>query len=137
MSLPSDSRLPTLDGRKDGRMDDRMIAYCGIACTDCEAYVATQAGDMDALERMAKTAEEEYGTERTAADSMCDGCLTTTGRQIGYCHECAIRLCAVPRRVATCAHCDAYPCEKIEAFSKPGTPHRKMLDGIRATLGPK
>ena len=117
-------------------MNDRMIAYCGITCTDCDAYKATQANDIDALERMAKETSEQFGMEMTAADSMCDGCLSTTGRQIGYCHECAIRLCAIPRHVETCAHCDEYPCDRIEAFSKPDTPHRKTLDEICSSLHP-
>ena len=115
-------------------MTDRMIAYCGIVCTDCDAYKATQAEDMEALEAMAKKASEQFGIELAAADSMCDGCLAATGRQIGYCHECAIRLCAVPRGVETCAHCDDYPCDKVEGFSKPGTPHRKMLEKIYGAL---
>jgi hypothetical protein len=29
------------------------VAHCGPVCAECEAYEATQAGDMDALERMA------------------------------------------------------------------------------------
>ena len=115
-------------------MDERMVAYCGIVCTDCDALKATQAEDMDALEAMAKKASEEFGMEMTVADAMCDGCLSTTWRQIGYCHECAIRLCAVPKHVENCAHCDEFACDKVEAFSKPGTPHRKTLDGIRTTL---
>ena len=115
-------------------MDDRMVAYCGIVCTNCDAYVATQANDTDALERMAKKASEQFGTEMTVADAMCDGCLSTSGRQIGYCHECAIRLCAVPRHIESCAHCDEFACERIEAFSKPGTPHHTTLDDIRSSL---
>ncbi len=115
-------------------MDDRMIAYCGLICTNCDAYKATQAGDMEALERAAKETSEQYGMDVTAADMMCDGCLATTGRQLGYCQECAIRLCAVEKHVETCAHCDEYACDKVEAFSKPGTAHRKTLDGILASL---
>lgn len=61
-------------------MTDPMIAYCGITCTDRGAYRATQAQDMEALQRMAKEASEQFGMEMTAADSMCDGCLSTTGR---------------------------------------------------------
>jgi len=117
-------------------MDERMVAYCGIVCTDCDAYKATQAEDMDALTAMAEKASGEFGMEMTVADAMCDGCLATTGRQIGYCHECAIRLCAVPKHVETCAHCDAFACDKVEGFSKPGTPHRKTLDDIWASLHP-
>lgn len=117
-------------------MDDRMIAYCGLICTDCDLYKATQANDIDALERSAKETSEQYGMEMTAADMMCDGCHATTGRQLGYCHECAIRLCAIHKEIETCAKCDGYPCDKVEAFSKPGTPHRKTLDEIYASLNP-
>lgn len=117
-------------------MDDRMVAYCGLICTDCDAYKATQAEDMEALERMAKEASEQFDMEMTVADAMCDGCHATSGRQIGYCHDCAIRLCAVPKHIETCAHCDDYVCEKIDGFSKPGSAHRKTLDDLRALLNP-
>jgi hypothetical protein len=113
---------------------DRMIGYCGLICTGCEAYVATQAEDMDALARMAEESSEQFGIEMTAADAMCDGCVATTGRRIPYCHECAIRLCAIQRHIETCAHCDDYACERIEAFSEPGSPRRATLDEIRSSL---
>jgi hypothetical protein len=118
-------------------MDDRMVAYCGLTCTDCDAYKATQAEDMDALERMAKEATEQLGEEMTLADAMCDGCRSLTGRRIAYCHQCVIRLCAVQKHIENCAHCEEYPCEKVEGFSKPGSPHRETLDGIWASLHPK
>jgi len=111
-----------------------MVAYCGLMCTDCDAYKATEAEDMEALERMAKEASEQFGMEMTVADAMCDGCLSTTGRQIGYCHECAIRLCAAPKHVKNCAHCAEFACDKVEAFSKPGSAHRKTLDDIWSSL---
>ena len=115
-------------------MGERMVAYCGITCTDCDAFIATQAEDMNALEKMAAAASEQLNVEMTVADAMCDGCRSTTGRQIGYCHECAIRVCAVQKHVETCAHCSDYACEKVEGFSKPGTPHRATLDQIYADL---
>ncbi|MFC2078010.1 DUF3795 domain-containing protein [Candidatus Bipolaricaulota bacterium] len=115
-------------------MSDRMMGYCGLICTDCEAFTATQAEDMVTLSRMAKEASEQLGVEMTMADAMCDGCQAKTGRQIGYCHECAIRLCAVQKHIENCAHCDDYACEKIEGFSKPGSPQRATLDNIRSSL---
>jgi hypothetical protein len=115
-------------------MSDRMVAYCGLICTDCEAYEATQAEDMEALTRMAKESSQQSDIEMTAADAMCDGCVATTGRRIPYCHECAIRLCAIQKHIRTCAHCDDYACEKIEAFSKPGSPRRATLDEIWSSL---
>jgi hypothetical protein len=63
----------------------RMVAYCGLVCTDCESYTATQTGDRKALEELARKAETDYGVETTAVGCMCDGCLPATGRKMGYC----------------------------------------------------
>ena len=115
-------------------MNDRMVAHCGLICTECEAYEATQAEDMEALERMARETTDPLGTEVTLADMMCDGCIATTGRRIPYCHECSIRICAVQKHVENCAHCNDYPCETLDAFSTPGKPRRATLDAIRASL---
>lgn len=115
-------------------MDQRMVAYCGIVCTECDAFVATQAGDHDALEQMARQASEQLGISMTAEETECDGCVAVTGRQIPYCSQCAIRACGVDRLVENCAHCGDYPCPRIEAFAKPGSKHRTTLDAVRASL---
>lgn len=114
---------------------ERLIAYCGLVCSECDAYVATQANDLEALERLAQQAREEFGMEdATAERTMCDGCLTDTGRQIGYCATCEIRACGVERGVANCAHCIDYACEKLESFFVQATNARSTLDEIRASL---
>ena len=115
-------------------MERRMVAYCGIVCSECDAFVATQAQDREALEKMAKRTSEEFGISMTADDAQCDGCLATTGRQIGYCGQCAIRACGADYLVENCAHCDEYACPNIEAFAKPGSKHRATLDAIHEKL---
>jgi hypothetical protein len=105
-----------------------------LICTDCDAYKATQSEGTEALERMAKEASEQFGTEMAVAGAMCDGCRATTGRQIGYRHQCAIRLCAVPKHIETCAHCDEYACEKVDGFVEPGSAHRETLDDVWSSL---
>ncbi len=32
---------------------ERILAYCGLVCSECPAYLATQAGDTAALEEVA------------------------------------------------------------------------------------
>ncbi len=114
---------------------DRIIAYCGLVCSDCDAYLATQANDVEALERLARQWQQEFGVEdATAEGTMCDGCLTDTGRQIGYCATCEIRVCAVDRAVVNCGHCDDYACETLEAFFADAPDARPVLDEIRASL---
>ena len=112
-----------------------MIAYCGLVCTDCPAYLATQADDRAALEQVTAQWREEFNAPEITVESViCDGCLGTAGRKCGHCFECDIRACAMARAVANCAHCDDYGCEKITEFFGFVPDAQSRLDGIRALL---
>jgi len=114
---------------------DKIIAYCGLTCTDCDAYIATQADDRAALERVTAKWRQEYNIPNvTVEDVICDGCLTSDGRHCSHCSDCEIRACGVARGVANCAHCDAYVCDKLEAFFGFVPDARTTLDAIRAGL---
>ena len=41
-------------------MAETMIAYCGLVCSECEAYQATQANHMPALEALAVRWSAEF-----------------------------------------------------------------------------
>ncbi|HSJ57205.1 MAG TPA: DUF3795 domain-containing protein [Anaerolineae bacterium] len=114
---------------------DPMIAYCGLTCTSCEAYVATQANDREALERLAAYARENYGQpDATAEGTMCDGCLSNSDRLCGYCAVCDVRACAMALNLANCAHCTDYGCAKLANFWSMAGEARTTLDAIRAGL---
>jgi hypothetical protein len=114
---------------------DKIIAYCGLVCTDCPAYIATQADDRAALERVAAQWREEFSAPNITVESViCDGCLTDEGRKCGHCFECEVRACGVEHGVANCAHCDGYVCDKLETFFGFVPDARVTLDGIRAGL---
>jgi hypothetical protein len=118
---------------------DKMIAYCGLICTECPAYIATQADDHAALERVAAMWREEFNAPDITVESViCDGCLGTIGRKCGHCFECEIRACAMALNLANCAHCADYArpggCEKLEGFFGFVPEARATLDGIRAGL---
>ena len=111
---------------------DRMIAYCGLVCTDCPAYVATQADDREALERVAAQWRKEYNAPTITVESViCDGCLGESGHKCSHCAECKIRACAVARGVANCAHCADYACETLEGFFGFVPDARETLDEVR------
>jgi hypothetical protein len=115
-------------------MAEQMIAYCGLVCTECPAYVATQAGDMEALERVAAEWSEEFNATLTAADCLCDGCISGSERLSSYCGECEVRACALGRGVINCAYCDDYGCEKITGFFNFAPDAKARLEEIRSTL---
>jgi hypothetical protein len=113
----------------------KMIGYCGLICTECKAYVATQASDVAALEQMAAQARDEYSMPDATAESVrCNGCLATSGPQCSYCFECAVRACGNERGVLNCAHCADYSCDRLEAFWAMAPSARDSLDAIRARL---
>jgi hypothetical protein len=122
---------------------DRMIAFCGVICTDCPAYLATQLDDYDALEQVLAHWREDFNAPHiTVEDIVCDGCLTRDGRLNGYCQHCRVRPCGMARSVPNCAYCDKYVCDelerllglcdKVEGIFGFVRQARATLDGIRA-----
>lgn len=107
-----------------------IIAYCGLTCTDCGAYIATRENDTEKLKSLAL---EWYGVENDASYCLCDGCLDD-GRKNHWCSECKIRACAIEQDVVNCAYCDEYGCEIISAFFGDVPPAKETLDRIHARL---
>jgi len=115
-------------------MSDEMLAYCGLVCTDCNAYIAKQ-NDDDELRR--KTAEEwsKPGDPISPEEINCDGCKTETGELYKWCPNCEVRACAIEKGVETCAHCDDFGCDILENFFKmSGEELRNKLNKIHASL---
>jgi hypothetical protein len=112
--------------------EDKIIAYCGLICNECPAYIAKQTND-DELRK--KTAEEWSSEEWEIApeDLNCDGC-TSDGELASFCNVCDVRICATEKGVVTCAHCTDYPCEKLEMPWSMNADAKKTLDKIRESL---
>jgi len=115
---------------------NKMIAYCGLTCTNCPAYLATQANDQAALERVAAQWREQFNAPEITADTiLCDGCLNTSGHLSGYCSICQVRACASKREVVNCAHCTDYDgCKTLADFLVHAPEAKTTLEAIRATL---
>lgn len=117
-------------------MENGMIAYCGLNCAGCPAYLATQANDREALEQVVAKLREEYDFDHegfTADNVLCNGCVGQ-GRTASYCSECEIRACGIEHGVVNCAYCDDYACEKLESFLAQVPTARQTLDALRDTL---
>lgn len=112
---------------------DKLLAYCGLSCAECPAYIATQKNDMDALRQVAETWSKEFNAKLTAQDCICDGC-TVEGRKIGHCNECKVRACAMERGVVNCAHCADYGCQKLTEFLVFAPQAKTNLEEIRKML---
>ena len=112
-----------------------MIAYCGLDCAVCPAYLATVSDDDAARQRVAAKWAAEFGAPVTAADINCDGCSSDSERLYAYCGTCGIRACARGRQVINCAHCGDYMCGILEPFVQQVSVAKESLAAERARLG--
>ena len=108
-----------------------MIAFCGTDCAKCEGYLATRADDDGKRAEVAAQWSARYNAQIAPEQINCDGCRAE-GRKFFYCADmCELRKCGLAKGVDTCATCDEYPCEKLEAFFKLAPEARTALDALR------
>ena len=94
---------------------DKIIAYCGLICTECPAYLAKQNDDNDLRIKTAEEWSKMYGADIKPENINCQGC-TIEGIKFAHCLKCEIRACGIEKEVKNCGHCDDYPCSKIQEF---------------------
>lgn len=111
-----------------------MIAFCGLTCTECPAYIATQKDDDNEREKVAKMWSQEFNSDIRLEDINCDGCLQDEGLLFNYCRECPIRKCGKEKGVLNCAYCDDYACEELNKFLEGVPDAKRTLEEIRKSL---
>lgn len=94
-----------------------LIAYCGLDCGECDAYLATVNDDQALRERTAERWTRLTGTEIRPEDIRCNGCLGE-GPRPDHCEKnCMVRPCAIGRNLRTCGECpEMDDCPKIGAI---------------------
>jgi hypothetical protein len=110
-------------------MVEANISFCGIDCSACPAYIATQANHAKKLAEVAKGwSSKEFPL--SSEDVLCDGCHTE--RVAKFAPECTTRQCGLEKGVSNCAQCGEYVCEKLEKHW--GMLGEETRDSSKATL---
>jgi len=55
------------------------VAWCGIDCTECKAFIATQKNDNTMRRQVADEWSKAFGYEIKPEEINCDGCLNIDG----------------------------------------------------------
>ena len=113
---------------------DKMIGICGMTCTECPAYLATQKDDDKERARVAEMWSKEFNENLKPEDINCSGCLSEEKPLFGYSAVCEIRKCGRGRGVENCAYCDDYACEKLNKFFETAPDAKNALEEIRKSL---
>lgn len=101
-----------------------MIAYCGIDCSKCDSYLATQSGNEEQLAKVAKKLSKLYRTDVKAEYVVCDGCRA--GKRLSfYCrNSCKMRKCCIEKKYDSCIECVDFPCKELQ-FELDNSPEAK------------
>jgi len=106
---------------------EKLIAYCGLDCAQCGAYLAHKNDDNALREKTAAEWKIAHNFDFTPEMINCTGCKGT-GVLIGHCSECEMRKCAIARGVVNCGTCDEFKtCKTINDFME-------MVPGVRENL---
>ena len=94
-----------------------MIAYCGLDCEKCDAYIATINDDQKLREKTAKPWAELNNAPILPEHINCQGCHVK-GVKTVFCESiCGIRQCAIKKGVSTCGECsDLENCSTVGAI---------------------
>lgn len=95
-----------------------LIAYCGLDCEKCDAYIATLNDDDTLREKTAKLWAELNNAPILAEHINCHGCRVN-GIKTVFCDSlCAIRKCAANKGVSTCGDCSEMPvCKTLSTIT--------------------
>jgi hypothetical protein len=95
---------------------EKIIAYCGLDCAECTAYLAHQNNDQALREKTAAEWSKAHNFTFTPEMINCTSCKGD-GVQVGYCSQCEIRKCAVEKAVVNCGACGEFKtCKTINDF---------------------
>ena len=101
----------------------KMIAYCGLNCLECDAYIATQKNSDKKREKTAQKwsklfkEAKMYQVDIKPEQICCDGCKSN-GARFFHCEMCKIRECCLAKGIENCAACKDYICETLAEFIK-------------------
>ena len=106
-------------------MEKKYTCYCGLYCENCAVKVKVEPAAKVLHDEMKKAGFEEIihmipggdgfwpFLKGMAEDGACVSCRDGSGNP-----GCTARICAEEKGVEVCALCNAYPCDKFDAFFK-------------------
>ena len=108
------------------------IAYCGLDCSKCPAFIARRDNNQTLREKTAKKwSSSDFQVKPDQVN--CNGCHSNENLFV-FCTNCSVRNCGIEKGFNTCADCGDYPCsDKLETlWNQLGTTQSKAtLDGLR------
>ncbi len=107
-----------------------MIAYCGLDCSRCDAYIATKENNDSKRYETAEKWSQMYKHDIKPEQINCYGCKSA-GMKFFHCEDCEIRQCSISKGVEHCAACEDYICDTLAGFIKLAPEAGAALENLR------
>jgi ribosomal protein S18 acetylase RimI-like enzyme len=108
-----------------------MMAYCGLDCSKCIGFLATQSGDAKEIAEVAQKWSIQFNADVKPEHVLCDGCKAA-GRKSYYCGNlCKIAKCCSGKKMSTCAECGDYACEDLSFVLEHSLEAKENLGQLR------
>lgn len=108
----------------------KMIAYCGLDCEKCDAYIATINDNQELRKKTAKLWAELNNAPILPEHINCQGCRVDGVKTVFCDSMCGIRQCALKKGVTTCGEClNLEKCSIVDAILENNPSALKNLKG--------
>ncbi len=108
-----------------------MIAYCGLDCSKCYGYLATQANDDKQIAEVAIKWSAQFHSDVKPEHVICDGCKAD-GRKSFHCATlCKIRKCCIDKQYDTCIVCNSFACSDLKFVLDNAPEAKENLDKLK------
>lgn len=104
------------------------LAYCGLDCSTCEAFVATQENSDVKRKQVAEKWSKMFGANIEAEEINCNGCHSDL--LFSHCKVCDIRKCGQERKLNNCGECSDFGCDKLKEMHEYDPMAKKRLERI-------
>ena len=108
-----------------------MIAYCGLDCSKCIGYLATQSGDKHQIDEVAKKWSKQFNADIKPEHVICDGCKTKKRESFHCANFCKIRKCCIKKKYDSCIECNDFACSDLEFILNNAPEVKENLEKIK------
>ena len=108
------------------------IAFCGLNCSNCPTYLATQKDDDNIRKQIQTRWKDNFNMDVPLEILNCDGCKED-GKKGPFCSRCQVKKCADGKSLENCGLCGDYSCDLLDrmlGILPPDLNPRETLDEI-------
>jgi hypothetical protein len=118
----------TITNLRNKMTEKMIISVCGLICTECRIYQASQ-GNKELAEEISTWFRNEMNVHIQPDQINCEGCKESAVAH--WSPNCKIMLCARSKKINHCFQCEEYPCEKITEFGRDGiSSHMTAIENL-------